>query len=101
MSGAVCAANYRNNMKYILLFSIIILINPARAQDKVVITGTVKQDQDLTVVRGQLEDLRAKIAAVEREIARRQNCQRSMQVSTATECVPVPGLKAAILSKLP
>jgi hypothetical protein len=36
------------------------------------------------------------VTAVEREITRRQNCQKLMQVSTATGCAPVPGLEPAI-----
>ena len=92
-------------MKRSLILLTILLVSPAVAQEKAVMAGTVKQDQDLTVVRGEMEDLRAQVTAVEREITRRQNCQKSMQVSTATGCAPVPGLEpaiqAAILGKLP
>jgi hypothetical protein len=90
-------ANHKSMMKRSLLFLSILAISPALAQQKSVIGGTVKQDQDLTVVRGQLEDLRAQITAVEREIVRRQNCQKQMKVSTPTGCQDVPGLAAAML----
>jgi hypothetical protein len=100
LSGAVCAANYKYMMKLCLLVLTIFLVNSASSQEKSVMTGTMKQDQDLTVVRGQLEDLRAQVTAVEREIARRLNCQKQMQVSTAAGCIPIPSLAQAILDRL-
>lgn len=93
-------ADHMLMMKCSIILLTILLASSAAAQDKAVITGSVKQDQDLTVVQGQLEDLRAQVAAVEREVARRQNCQKTMQVSTATGCAPVPGLVAAMLGRL-
>lgn len=87
-------------MKLSLLIMTVLLISPASAQEKAVMSGTVKQDQDLTVMYGQLESLIAQITATEREITRRLNCQKNMQVSTALGCAPLPGLSAAILGKI-
>lgn len=76
-----------------LCLSAVALLPHAQAQELSSQRKGISSEQDATNIALRITQLQAQLAAVEKETLRRLQCQANTQVSTATGCAEVPGLR--------
>jgi hypothetical protein len=83
-----------------LIFASLFIGNWALAQERSA-SGreAVESMQEETILKNDLEAMKAQLQAMTKETQRRMACQQATRVSTATGCVDIPGLEGLVAAR--
>lgn len=82
------------NLRLFAITALVALVLPIHAQELSSNKKGIATAQDATTVAVRISQLNAQLDAVQKETLRRLQCQADTQVSTATGCQEVPGLRS-------